>query len=86
MRYETNETANDRWGRVDLAATLFSVGAKRVRMRNLYGLPNTPQVVTFFADSREHADQLCLEAYKALHKEGEPSLPSLFSRAYKPSK
>jgi hypothetical protein len=83
MRFETNPDANDRFGRVTLAATLFAVGAKRVRLRFAYGLPTLPQVVTFAANSIEHADNLALAAYANLAKEGEPAHPRLIVRQYK---
>jgi hypothetical protein len=83
MRFETNESFNDHVGRATLAATLFTVGAKRVRLRFAYGLPTLPQVVTFAANSMEHADNLALAAYAKLTKDGEPAHPRLIVRQYK---
>jgi len=86
VRFETNESANDRWGRADLAAALYAVGAKRVRLRAAYGQRNLPHVVTFSANCADHADRLADAAYISLVKEGELSLPALFVRSYKRNK
>ncbi len=83
MRFETNPDANDRVGRATLAAALFTVGAKRVRLRYAYGMANLPQVVTFAANSMERADNLALAAYAELAKDGEPAHPRLIVRQYK---
>lgn len=83
MRFETNPDANDRFGRAALASALFAVGAKRVRLRYAYGMANLPQVVTFAANSVEHADRLALAAYAELIKNGGPAHPLLLARHYK---
>lgn len=83
MRFETNESFNDRIGRGPLAEILFAVGAKRIRLRCLYGSSNQPQVVTFAANSQEHANKLAAAAYELMVTEDQPSLPSLFARHYK---
>lgn len=85
MRFETNESANDRWGRGALAEALFVAGGKRVRLRSLYGQPNLPHVVTFAADSDALADAIVEAAYARLHKAGEPSLPAIYAKQYKRS-
>jgi hypothetical protein len=83
VRFETNPDANDRFGRAALAAALFAVGARRVRLRYAYGMANLPQVVTFAANSMEHADNLALAAYAELAKDGGPAHPRLIVRQYK---
>lgn len=80
MRFETNPAANDHFGRATLAAALFAVGAKRVRLRCAYGLGSMPQVVTFAADSMEHADRLATAVQAKLG--GELPHPALWIRQY----
>ena len=83
MRFETNESFNDRVGRGPLAEALFAVGAKRIRLRCIWGQSNLPHIVTFAANSAEHAENLAEAAYQRLVPEGQPSLPALFARHYK---
>lgn len=83
MRFETNESFNDHVGRAALAAALFAVGAKRMRLRGAYGVSRHPHVVTFAANSQEHANNLADAARRLLSNEGEQPMPALFALHYK---